>query len=119
TCTCIVRSSTPVNPYSVYRVDRDFAPLFIKFCSYFPYATKVCLNGHEWLKRQLTQRGISHQPLDNSMRARDTASRASAPPARARRIANALDAAKIAALFPKWLRGLPHPFTAAHRAAGY
>ena len=46
------------NHYYVYVVDRDFGPLFIKFCSYFPYAAKLCLNGHEWLKRQLTQRGV-------------------------------------------------------------
>jgi hypothetical protein len=30
-----------------------------------------------------------------------------------------LDAAKIEAVVRKWLRRLPHPFTAAHRAAGY
>jgi hypothetical protein len=35
----------------VYILDRDLGPLFIKFCSYFPYAAKLCLNGHEWLKR--------------------------------------------------------------------
>jgi hypothetical protein len=52
----IYRSTTPVNHY--YVLDRDFGPFFIKFCSYVPYAPKVCINGHEWLKRQLTQRGI-------------------------------------------------------------
>src|SRR3977135_1499396 len=30
-----------------------------------------------------------------------------------------LAAAKIDAVFRKWLRRLPHPFTAAHRKAGY
>jgi hypothetical protein len=35
------------------------------------------------------------------------------------RIANTLDAAKIDAVFRKWLRRLPHPFTPAQRAAGY
>ena len=29
------------------KVDEDFGPLFIKFCSYFPYTARVCLNGHE------------------------------------------------------------------------
>ena len=58
-----------VNHYYVYLLDRDFGPLFIKFCSYFPYAAKLCLNGHEWLKRQLTQRGIAYEPLDNGIRA--------------------------------------------------
>ena len=50
----IIRSTAMVNHYYIYLVDGDFSPLFIKFCSYFPYAVKVCLNGHEWLKRQLT-----------------------------------------------------------------
>jgi len=108
----IFRSTTPVNHYYVYILDRDFGPLFIKFCTYFPYAVKGCLNGHEWLKRQLAQRGIAYEPLDNGIRSSEDA-------ARVQRIADTLDAAKIDAVFRKWLRRLPHPFTAAHRAAGY
>ena len=95
-----IRSTMPVNHYYVYLVDRDFGPLFIKFCSYFPYAVKLCLNGHEWLKRQLTQRGIPYEPLDNGIRSTDDA-------ARVQRIADTLDAAKIDAVFRKWLRRLP------------
>ena len=64
----IIRSTAMVNHYYVYIVDRDFGPLFIKFCSYFPYPAKLCLNGHEWLKRQLTHRGIPFEPLDNGIR---------------------------------------------------
>jgi hypothetical protein len=45
----IIRSTAMVNHYYIYLVDRDFGPLFIKFCSYFPYPAKLCLNGHEWL----------------------------------------------------------------------
>jgi hypothetical protein len=108
----IYRSTTPVNHYYFYLVDRDFGPLFIKFCSYFPYAMKVCLNGHEWLKRQLTQRDIPYDPLDNGIRSTENAPRV-------QRIADSLDAAKIDAVVRKWLRRLPHPFLAAHRAAGY
>jgi hypothetical protein len=108
----IIRSTAMVNHYYVYLVDRDFGPLFIKFCSYFPYPAKLCLNGHEWLKRQLTQREVPFEPLDNGIRASNA-------PARVQRIADTLDAAKIDAVFRKWLRRLPHPFAAAHRAAGY
>jgi hypothetical protein len=108
----IIRSTTPVNHYYFYLLDRDFGPLFIKFCSYFPYAMKICLNGHEWLKCQLTQRGIAYEPLDNGIRSSDAA-------ARVQRIADTLDAAKIDAVVRKWLRRLPHPFPPAHRAAGY
>jgi len=46
----VVRSTAMVNHYYFYILDRDFGPLFIKFRAYFPYAVKVCLNGHEWLK---------------------------------------------------------------------
>jgi len=108
----IIRSTAMVNHYYVYIVDRDFGPLFIKFCSYFPYPAKLCLNGHEWLKRQLTHRDVPFEPLDNGIRSSDQAGRV-------QRIADTLDAAKIDALFRKWLRRLPHPFAPAHRAAGY
>jgi hypothetical protein len=108
----IYRSTTPVNHYYFYLLDRDFGPLFIKFCSYFPYAMKVCLNGHEWLKRQLTHRDIAYEPLDNGIRSTENAPRV-------QRIADTLDAAKIDAMVRKWLRRLPHPFMPSHRAAGY
>src|ERR1700675_4019885 len=96
----IIRSTAMVNHYYVYLVDRDFGPLFIKFCSYFPYPAKLCLNGHEWLKRQLTQRDVAFEPLDNGIRS-------SEEPARVQRIADTLDATKIEAVFRKWLRRLP------------
>ena len=32
----IVRSTAIVNHYYIYALDRDFAPFFLKFCSYFP-----------------------------------------------------------------------------------
>jgi len=108
----IIRSTAMPNHYYVYVVDRDFGPLFIKFCTYFPYAAKVCLNGHEWLKRQLTRRGVAYEPLDNGIRSTEDA-------ARVQEIANQLDAATIDAVVRKWFRRLPHPFTAAHRDAGY
>jgi hypothetical protein len=108
----IIRSTAMVNHYYIYILDRDFGPLFLKFCSYFPYPAKLCLNGHEWLKRQLTQREVPFEPLDNGVR--DTEA-----PARVQRIADTLDAAKIDAVFRKWLRRVPHPFAPAHRAAGY
>ena len=69
----IIRSTAMLNHYYFYILDRDFGPLFIKFCSYFPYPAKLCLNGHEWLKRQLTQRGIAFEPLDNGIRSSDEA----------------------------------------------
>jgi hypothetical protein len=108
----IIRSTAMPNHYYLYIVDRDFGLLFIKFCTYFPYAAKLCLNGHEWLKRQVTRRGIPFEPLDNGIRATEA-------PARVQRLADTLDAASIDAVFRKWLRRLPHPFTPAQRRTGY
>jgi len=108
----ILYSTAMVNVYYFYCLDRDFGPFFLKFCSYFPYGAKLCLNGHEYLKRQLTQRGIAFQALDNGL-----LSCADLPTAQ--RLSNALSAAKINAFFRKWLAHLPHPFSPKDRRAGY
>jgi hypothetical protein len=93
-------------------VDEDFGPFFIKFCSYFPYTAKLCLNGHEHLKRQLQKRGIGYEALDNGLLRCEQIERV-------QRIADGLSAGKIDAFFRKWLRKLPHPFTSKERLAGY
>src|SRR5882757_6800685 len=108
----IVRRSAMVNNYYIYAVDRDFGPFFLKFCSYFPFNAKLCLNGHEYAKRQLAQEGIAFEALDNGiLKCADTK--------RLQTICNGLSAARIDALLRKWLRLLPHPFTGADRKAGY
>jgi hypothetical protein len=108
----IVRSTALVNHYYFYCVDRDFGPFFLKFCSYFPYTAKLCLNGHEYLKRQLTKEGIAFEALDNGLLA-------CADPGRAQAICDGLGAEQIEALLRKWLGLLPHPFSAADHQAGY
>jgi hypothetical protein len=108
----LVRSTALVNQYYFYGVDEDFGPFFLKFCSYFPYTAKLCLNGHEYLKRQLTKEGIAFEPLENGIRS-------CSDPARLQALADTLDAARIEGLLRKWLALLPHPFTPADRQAGY
>ena len=108
----IVRRSAMVNNYYIYAVDRDFGPFFLKFCSYFPFNAKLCLNGHEYAKRQLAKEGIAFEALDNGILK-------CADPKRLQAICDGLSAAKIDALLRKWLRLLPHPFTGADRKAGY
>lgn len=108
----IVKSTAMVNQFYIYAVDRDFGPFFLKFCSYFPYTAKLCINGHEYAKRQLAQKGISFQALDNGVLS-------CADPKRLQQICEGLSAEKIDALLRKWLRRLPHPFTVADRSAGY
>lgn len=108
----LYESTAMVNQYYIYAVDRDFGPFFIKFGSYFPYNAKVCINGHEYLKRQLTQRGIAFEPLDNGILSCED-------PKQLQRICDGLNEKKIEALVRKWLRRLPHPFTRADRNAGF
>jgi hypothetical protein len=108
----IVRSTAMVNHFYIYCVDRDFGPFFLKFCTYFPYNAKLCLNGHEYAKQQLVKKGIGFKALDNGVLECDDAKRLQS-------ICDGLSAEKIDALLRKWLRSLPHPFTAADRKAGY
>ena len=54
-----------INHYYFYIDDADFGPPFIKVCSYAPWSTKLCLNRHEWAKRQLEKKKIDYEALDN------------------------------------------------------
>src|SRR5215204_6421503 len=108
----IVKTTGMVNHFYIYAVDRDFGPFFLKFCSYFPYNAKLCLNGHEWAKRQATQAGIAFTALDNGFARCDD-------PAAVQAICDRLGPEQIDALLRRWLAILPHPFTAADREAGY
>lgn len=108
----LVRSTAMVNQFYVYCVDRDFGPFFLKFSTYFPYNAKLCLNGHEYAKRQLARKGIGFEALDNGVLRCDD-------PKRLQAICDGLSAEKIDALLRKWLGKVPHPFTPADRKAGY
>lgn len=101
-----------MNHYYFYCVDRDFGPFFLKFCSYFPYNAKLCLNGHEYVKRQREKEGIAYQALDNGILS-------CADPRRLQALCDGLSSTKSEALLRQWLRLLPHPFTPRDRQAGY
>jgi hypothetical protein len=108
----IVKTTGVVNQFYVYAVDDDFGPFFLKFCSYFPYNAKLCINGHEWAKRQATTAGIGHTALDNGFAACED-------PAAVQAICDRLGPEQIDGLLRRWLARLPHPFSAADREAGY
>lgn len=108
----IVPATAIPNHYYFYVLDGDFGPFFIKFCTYFPYTAKLCINGNEWAKRQATKAGINYTALDNGFLACDD-------PDALQAICDRLGPVQIDALLRKWLARLPHPFTAHDRAAGY
>lgn len=80
--------------------------------TYFPYPVRVWVNGHEWLKRQLANRGIAFEPLDNGLAS-------CADPQAAQRIASAFSHRRIERFFTRWVEKLPWPFSFQDRAAGY
>src|SRR5215210_4820229 len=65
----IVRSTGVVNHFYLYCVDGDFGPFFLKFCSYFPYNARLCVNGNEYAKCQAAKAGIAFTALDNGFAA--------------------------------------------------
>ena len=101
-----------VNHYYFYIDDEDFGPLFLKVCSYAPWGIKLCLNGHEWAKRQLEKQKIAYAALDNGFLS-------CADAERLQEICDGLGPEQIEAVFRKWLRRIPLPLRVADRNAGY
>ena len=90
----IVESTAMVKHYYFCCVDQDFGPFFLKFCSHFPYNAKLCINGNEYLKRQLAKRGDAFEALDNGIKS-------CADPKLAQRLCDSLSAEKIDRLLRK------------------
>jgi hypothetical protein len=101
-----------VNHYYFYVDDEEFGPAFVKVCSYAPWALKVCVNGHEWAKRQLDKRGIAYESLDNGFLS-------CADPHALQEVCNSLGQQQIEAFLARWLERLPMPLTSTDRQAGY
>jgi hypothetical protein len=102
------RRAVYVNHYYIYLIDPGWGPAFIKVCGYAPYAIKLCLNGHEWVKRQAQRRRLCFTALDNGVL--DGAD----PPA-LQALCDRLGAEDIEAFFRRW-QGLlhGHPVRPAH-----
>jgi len=101
-----------VNHYYFYIDDADFGPLFLKVCSYAPWGIKLCLNGHEWAKRQLERERIGYEALDNGFLS-------CGEPEKLQRICDSLGPENIQGVFRKWLKRIPLPLRPQDREAGY
>lgn len=106
------RQSVFVNHYYFYVRDREWGPAFVKTCAYAPYPIWLCLNGHEWAKRQAEKQGLPFVALDNGFRSTDDAEALAAICAR-------LSAGHVWAFFRRYERLLPSPFAEADRERGY
>ena len=106
------RQSALPNHYYFYVRDPDWGAAFWKCCAYAPYPVWLCLNGHEWAKRQAAKAGLAFEALDNGFRSCASADALAAICAR-------LGAGDIWRFFRRYEKLLPSPFTDADRARGY
>jgi hypothetical protein len=97
-----------VNHFYWYILDLRWGPSFVKTSAYAPYPTWVCLNGHEWGKRQAARQGIAFAPLDNGFASCDQ-------PEQLAGICDSLSEQDIFGFADRWMRTLPSPFTAVER----
>jgi hypothetical protein len=101
-----------VNLYYFYLRDAELGRLWLRVCPYFPFNAQVCLNGHEWLARQLQRQGIAFRQADNAFVACDD-------PGRLQQLADAFGPEQIrAGVEPCLARWVPY-FREAERALGY
>jgi hypothetical protein len=105
-------TSVYVNHYYVYFIDEQWGPGFLKVCGYAPYTLKLCLNGHEWAKRQLAQQGIAFAALDNGFLRCDD-------PVALQATCDRLGPTDFLTRLDRCLDRLPLPLTADDRRAGF
>jgi hypothetical protein len=48
-----------------YFLDEDFGLMHVRLQTWMPYTVQVCVNGREWLARQLDRAGIGYTKIDN------------------------------------------------------
>ena len=107
-----VKEDRRVGMYYFYVLDPEFGPGFIRICTYFPYPSRVWLNGHEWAKRQAAHEHLGFTELANGFAT-------CADPTRLQVICDRLGPVDVEAFFERWSRVIPMPFTEADRGAGY
>jgi hypothetical protein len=49
-----------------YVMDRDFGLMHVKIQTWAPFTVQVYVNGHEWLARKLTRKGVGFRKVDNA-----------------------------------------------------
>lgn len=65
----LVKSRPRCVVYYFYYLDPEFGLVHIRLPTWFPFTLQVYVNGHEWLARQLTKKGIGFTQQDNAFQA--------------------------------------------------
>jgi hypothetical protein len=48
-----------------YYLDREFGLMHVRIQTWLPFSIQVCINGREWLARQMDREGIKYEQRDN------------------------------------------------------
>jgi hypothetical protein len=59
-----------------YYLDRDFGLMHVRLQTWLPFPIQVCLNGREYLARQMDKEGIGYEKRDNAFSRIDNVARA-------------------------------------------
>jgi hypothetical protein len=97
-----------VEQYYFYLNDPDFGRAFFRICPYFPHNSRLCINGHEWLARQLTKEQIAFTQCGNAFVE-------CANPLRLQALADQFSHEHIVPFAHRWLAQLVPTLTAAER----
>lgn len=85
--------------YYFYLHDPECGRMFFRICPYFPFNSRLCLNGHEWLAQRLRAEGIDFTQADNSFTR-------CANPDRLQELADQFGPEHIQACAQRWLQQL-------------
>jgi DNA-binding MarR family transcriptional regulator len=64
--TWLVKKRSKCLHYYFYFLDPELGLVFFRVATWAPFSIAVYFNGHSWLARQLTDRGIKHRRVDNA-----------------------------------------------------
>jgi hypothetical protein len=53
--------------YYHYHLHPQFGLMHLRLQTWFPFSIQICINGREWLARQLKQQGIAYEQRDNCL----------------------------------------------------
>jgi hypothetical protein len=93
----LVFSRRPQRVLYFYFLDPAFGLRHVRVQTWFPFTTSVCLNGHDWLARQLQRAGIGFVQHDNAFTQLDD-------PARAQSLADRFVRLDWVKILDRWIR---------------
>ena len=85
--------------YYFYARDRDFGRMFLRICPYFPFNSRICINGHEWLACRMRAEKIRFRQCGNAFLT-------CADPQRLQELSDEFSAGHVEACGLRWLAKL-------------